>query len=72
MSTFVQGVGREGLAIDELFAGGDDNLILGRGVVGVITLDLLDRTLIEIIVNHLINGRITLEVPLMLNLSGGH
>ena len=72
MGTLVERVRSERFAVDELFTRRNDNLIPGRGVVGFITLHLINRAEEEIVINHLVYGRVALQVSLMLDLTGSH
>ena len=71
MGALVQRVRREGLTVDELFAGRDDNLVFGRGVESPVAPHLADWAEEQVIVDHLVDSRMTLEVALMLDLPSG-
>ena len=63
-------VSSERFSIDKLLTGRYHDLVPGRGVVGPVSLDLVDRAEEKILVDHHVNGRMTLEVALMLDLPG--
>ena len=70
MGTLVQRVRGEGLAVDELLTFRNDDMVIGGGVVGLVSLDLVDGAEEEVLVDHQVNGRMALEVTLLLDLTG--
>ncbi len=52
VGAFVERVCGEGLAVDELLSLRDDDVVIGRGVVGLVALDLVDGAEEEVLVDH--------------------
>lgn len=72
MSAFMKRIGRECLAIDELLTSRDYDLIFGYAVIGIIAFNLADRAEEEIVINHLVDGRMAFQVTfLVLYLAAG-
>ena len=70
MGALVERVRGESLAVDELLAFRDDNVVIGRGVVGLVAFDLVDGAEEEVLVDHQVDGRMALEVALLPTLTG--
>lgn len=67
MSAFVKRIGGESLAVHELLPLRNDDMVIGRGVVGLVALDLVDGAEEEVVVDHVVDGRIAAWVSTLMH-----